>query len=157
MLELPDLYHEHEQPLYITHSPTTNYLDLIFSKKYIHLTFASCVTAFQAYLRHLDHLEYAALSAHDYPRSLAMPWLSDLLHTTRRRIAKSPGGGPPWLLILLVTLWATVAGAMPTSRIAELRKETVDMFYHGYDNYMRVAFPEDEVVSLPLEDDEIAC
>ena len=34
---------------------------------------------------------------------------------------------------------------MSPARIAELRKETVDMFYHGFDNYMDVAFPEDEV------------
>jgi hypothetical protein len=34
---------------------------------------------------------------------------------------------------------------MTDARIAELRKETVEMFYHGYDNYMNVAFPEDEV------------
>ena len=34
---------------------------------------------------------------------------------------------------------------MTPARIAELRKETVDMFYHGFDNYMEVAFPEDEV------------
>ena len=34
---------------------------------------------------------------------------------------------------------------MTPARIAELRKETVDMFYHGFDHYMDVAFPEDEV------------
>ena len=34
---------------------------------------------------------------------------------------------------------------MRPARVAELRRETVDMFYHGYDNYMRIAFPEDEV------------
>lgn len=34
---------------------------------------------------------------------------------------------------------------MTPAHIAELRKETVDMFYHGFDNYMDVAFPEDEV------------
>ena len=38
-----------------------------------------------------------------------------------------------------------LAGAMPPARIAELRQETIDMFYHGFDNYMNVAFPEDEV------------
>lgn len=42
--------------------------------------------------------------------------------------------------------------AMTPARIAELRQETVSMFYHGYDNYMKVAFPEDEVgESLPKE------
>lgn len=34
---------------------------------------------------------------------------------------------------------------MTPARIAELRQETVSMFYHGYDNYMKIAFPEDEV------------
>lgn len=43
--------------------------------------------------------------------------------------------------------WLAVASAMTPARIAELRKETVDMFYHGFDNYMDVAFPEDEVRS----------
>lgn len=33
-------------------------------------------------------------------------------------------------------------------RIAELRKETVSMFYHGFDNYMKLAFPEDEVCQI---------
>ena len=48
-----------------------------------------------------------------------------------------------WLLLL--TTWLGAVEAMRSSRIAELRQETVDMFYHGYDNYMSVAFPEDEV------------
>lgn len=34
---------------------------------------------------------------------------------------------------------------MRSGRVAELRKATVDMFYHGFDNYMNIAFPEDEV------------
>jgi hypothetical protein len=34
---------------------------------------------------------------------------------------------------------------MTPAHIAELRKETVEMFYHGFDNYMDIAFPEDEV------------
>jgi hypothetical protein len=29
------------------------------------------------------------------------------------------------------------------------RQETVDMFYHGYDNYIKIAFPEDEVGLAP--------
>ncbi|OTA99402.1 glycoside hydrolase family 47 protein [Hypoxylon sp. CI-4A] len=44
----------------------------------------------------------------------------------------------PWLLGVAVE-------AMSPSRIAELRRETVDMFYHGFDNYMNIAFPEDEL------------
>lgn len=60
-----------------------------------------------------------------------------------------------WLLCFLATLWPGV-GAMRPGRIAKLRQETVDMFYHGYDNYMKLAFPEDEVrfhvvaILLPL-------
>jgi hypothetical protein len=42
----------------------------------------------------------------------------------------------------------TLANAMTAARIAELRQETVEMFYHGFDNYMSVAFPEDEVRTL---------
>lgn len=55
--------------------------------------------------------------------------------------------GPIWLKMLLLTVvWlVTLAGAMTPGRIAELRLETIEMFYHGFDNYMDVAFPEDEV------------
>ncbi|KAH6853551.1 glycosyl hydrolase family 47-domain-containing protein [Chaetomium sp. MPI-CAGE-AT-0009] len=38
-----------------------------------------------------------------------------------------------------------VAAAMRPDRVRELRRETVDMFYHGFDNYMNIAFPEDEL------------
>ncbi|EAQ93497.1 hypothetical protein CHGG_01732 [Chaetomium globosum CBS 148.51] len=37
------------------------------------------------------------------------------------------------------------AAAMRPDRVRELRRETVDMFYHGFDNYMNIAFPEDEL------------
>jgi hypothetical protein len=37
---------------------------------------------------------------------------------------------------------------MTPAHIGELRKETVEMFYHGFDNYMDIAFPEDEVKSF---------
>ncbi|TPX08425.1 uncharacterized protein E0L32_010155 [Thyridium curvatum] len=64
----------------------------------------------------------------------------------------------PWLLTVLVSLllWPGVADAMPARRIEKLRAETVDMFYHGYDNYMDIAFPEDElrpVSCVPLTRD----
>jgi hypothetical protein len=45
-----------------------------------------------------------------------------------------------------------VAAAMRPDRVRELRRETVDMFYHGFDNYMNIAFPEDEVWLLPFAD-----
>lgn len=44
-----------------------------------------------------------------------------------------------WLPLLLTAV------AMRADRTAQLRRETVDMFYHGYGNYMQHAFPEDEV------------
>lgn len=34
---------------------------------------------------------------------------------------------------------------MSPAGVVEMRQETVKMFYHGFDNYMKVAFPEDEV------------
>lgn len=46
---------------------------------------------------------------------------------------------------LLLLAWLEQSWAMRPDRIASLRDETVKMFYHGYDNYMRVAFPDDEV------------
>src|SRR6266566_6237409 len=52
---------------------------------------------------------------------------------------------PRLLAVLLLLPWLHGARAMPQGRIARLRAETVDMFYHGFDNYMRLAFPEDEV------------
>lgn len=52
-----------------------------------------------------------------------------------------------WLLLVLLLLlsWPAHVLAMRADRIAQLRQETVEMFYHGYDNYMKIAFPEDEV------------
>ena len=49
---------------------------------------------------------------------------------------------------MVFALWAiclAAVNAMSPARVAELRHETVAMFYHGFDNYMNVAFPEDEV------------
>jgi hypothetical protein len=49
---------------------------------------------------------------------------------------------------MLVAVWlghAPAAAAMRPDRMRELRQDTVDMFYHGFDNYMKIAFPEDEV------------
>lgn len=52
----------------------------------------------------------------------------------------------PLLLIFALLPWTTIA--MRRDRLARLRSETVDMFYHGYDNYMKHAFPEDEVSNI---------
>ncbi|KAI0402830.1 glycoside hydrolase family 47 protein [Xylaria palmicola] len=46
---------------------------------------------------------------------------------------------------LLLLSWLAPVLAMRPGRVAELRRETVDMFYHGFDNYMEIAFPEDEL------------
>lgn len=49
-------------------------------------------------------------------------------------------------LVLVAPLlsWLVPVAAMRPDRIAALRQHAVDMFYHGYDNYMDLAFPEDE-------------
>lgn len=48
-------------------------------------------------------------------------------------------------IALLLVAWLDQTRAMRPDRIASLRNDTVDMFYHGYDNYMKLAFPDDEV------------
>lgn len=48
-------------------------------------------------------------------------------------------------IALLALTWLAPAEAGRPDRIAKLRNETVEMFYHGYNNYMNLAFPEDEV------------
>lgn len=53
-----------------------------------------------------------------------------------------------WLTIChLITLAASVRRnvAPGAPHIATLREETEDLFYHGFDNYMKHAFPEDEL------------
>ena len=52
------------------------------------------------------------------------------------------------VILVVVLLWAGESHAMSADQIARLRQETVEMFYHGYDNYMNIAFPEDEVGSF---------
>ena len=60
------------------------------------------------------------------------------------------GSPPAWdlALILILTLWASFAACMTPKTIDSLRSETRDIFYHGYDNYLRYAFPEDELRPL---------
>lgn len=50
-----------------------------------------------------------------------------------------------WAVLAIIIIWLAAVNAMAPARIAELRKETIGMFYHGFDNYMEIAFPEDEV------------
>ncbi|KAL4897420.1 glycoside hydrolase family 47 protein [Aspergillus ambiguus] len=55
-----------------------------------------------------------------------------------------------WMMtwVLFLTLWLALAQGMTTDQIKELRKETEHMFYHGFDNYIKYAFPEDELRPL---------
>ncbi|KAI9811552.1 MAG: alpha mannosidase-like protein [Thelocarpon impressellum] len=56
----------------------------------------------------------------------------------------------------MLSTWVALVAAMSRDQVALLRQETVDMFYHGYDNYMNIAFPEDElqpVACAPLARD----
>jgi len=50
-----------------------------------------------------------------------------------------------WTVFPLLVALVALADAMTPRRIGELRQETISMFYHGFDNYMQIAFPEDEV------------
>lgn len=54
------------------------------------------------------------------------------------------------LPLLTCALLPWTALAMRPDYLAALRRETVDMFYHGYSNYMKHAFPEDEVSTARL-------
>ncbi|PON30716.1 hypothetical protein TGAM01_v200136 [Trichoderma gamsii] len=54
------------------------------------------------------------------------------------------------MLLVVALLWLghsllQPVGAMRSDYLAQLRQDTVDMFYHGYSNYMKHAFPEDEL------------
>ncbi|OAL57473.1 seven-hairpin glycosidase [Pyrenochaeta sp. DS3sAY3a] len=71
--------------------------------------------------------------------------------TPLRRNAPVPGGAllrVACTLLLWTSCLVTLAHGMPDEAIAALRQETRDIFYHGYDNYMRHAFPEDELRPL---------
>ncbi|KAL2832268.1 glycosyl hydrolase family 47-domain-containing protein [Aspergillus pseudoustus] len=51
-----------------------------------------------------------------------------------------------WVFILL--LWLSAAQGMRHDQIRSLRIETEHMFYHGFENYLEHAFPEDELRPL---------
>ncbi|KAJ5929734.1 hypothetical protein N7454_006684 [Penicillium verhagenii] len=65
-----------------------------------------------------------------------------------------------WIMlawVFLLSLWLTLAEGMRDYQIKELRQETEHMFYHGFENYLEHAFPEDELRPLtcgPLTRDE---
>ncbi|KAK2740467.1 alpha mannosidase-like protein [Myotisia sp. PD_48] len=51
-----------------------------------------------------------------------------------------------WIIgLFAAALWLAGVEGMRESQIGELRKETEHMFYHGFENYMKHAFPEDEL------------
>jgi hypothetical protein len=54
-----------------------------------------------------------------------------------------------WAFFPLLVALVALADAMAPRRIGEIRQETISMFYHGFDNYMQIAFPEDEACSSP--------
>ncbi|KAF1846169.1 glycoside hydrolase family 47 protein [Cucurbitaria berberidis CBS 394.84] len=68
-----------------------------------------------------------------------------------RRNAPIPRGASCQLSCLFglwICCWAMLACGMTDEAISLLRQETRDIFYHGYDNYMKHAFPEDELRPL---------
>nr|OQO30755.1 hypothetical protein B0A51_02451 [Rachicladosporium sp. CCFEE 5018] len=58
------------------------------------------------------------------------------------RILKWP---PLQALTLLGLGWFSHSHGMTDETISHLRQDTRDLFYHGYSNYMKHAFPEDEL------------
>lgn len=56
----------------------------------------------------------------------------------------------PWLLAgsLFSTVSCRIDRVPGAPHIAALRKETEELFYHGFENYMKYAFPEDELRPL---------
>ncbi|KAJ5895545.1 hypothetical protein N7495_007236 [Penicillium taxi] len=53
-----------------------------------------------------------------------------------------------WMMVvwaILLSLWVTLAQGMRNDQIKDLRQETERMFYHGFQNYLTHAFPEDEL------------
>ncbi|KAH6639150.1 glycosyl hydrolase family 47-domain-containing protein [Boeremia exigua] len=54
----------------------------------------------------------------------------------------------PCLPLCLLLGLVACAAAMSDEALADLRQETRDIFYHGFDGYMQHAFPEDELRPL---------
>lgn len=49
------------------------------------------------------------------------------------------------VVVTLGWLYASPAHGMNDEQLRGLRRQTTDLFYHGFDNYMNHAFPEDEL------------
>ena len=54
-------------------------------------------------------------------------------------------GFPTWGLMIVIFAFSGLALGMSRARMESLQQEAIDMFYHGYDNYLNVAFPDDEL------------
>src|ERR1700760_36807 len=67
-----------------------------------------------------------------------------------RALPNRPIWGFKYILCLVTALivLAYTVESMDQATIKILRQETVELFYHGYDNYLRHAFPEDELRPL---------
>ncbi|KAL4961207.1 glycosyl hydrolase family 47-domain-containing protein [Aspergillus stella-maris] len=50
--------------------------------------------------------------------------------------------------VLLLSIWFSAVQCMSSDQIKGLRTETEQMFYHGFENYLEHAFPEDELRPL---------
>ena len=47
--------------------------------------------------------------------------------------------------MIVIFAFSGLARGMSRARIESLQQEAIDMFYHGYDNYLDIAFPDDEL------------
>jgi predicted permease len=62
------------------------------------------------------------------------------------------------MIFALLALWPASILAMRPGDRERLRQESIVVFYHGFDNYMKLAFPEDEVrplCSTPMANEAI--
>ncbi|KAL1384298.1 glycosyl hydrolase family 47-domain-containing protein [Phyllosticta capitalensis] len=61
----------------------------------------------------------------------------------------APGlGGLRWTALFWLLGHVALSTCMTEELLRSLKQETTDIFYHGYDNYMEHAFPEDELRPL---------
>ncbi|DAA79847.1 TPA_exp: alpha-1,2-Mannosidase [Trichophyton benhamiae CBS 112371] len=80
------------------------------------------------------------------PNDIATTNFLLVMRSTDRRSHMSIHLPSSWLgYLLAISLWLTCTLGMLESQIKELRKETEHMFFHGFENYMKYAFPEDEL------------
>ncbi|ETN47021.1 uncharacterized protein HMPREF1541_01211 [Cyphellophora europaea CBS 101466] len=60
----------------------------------------------------------------------------------------SAGSRLTWAFVIVLYIFIATVEAISPGELFALRKETEDLFYHGYENYMNHAFPEDELRPL---------